>query len=78
MQQEPFKVQVWEKVAALVTAAFGLVAALAWNELIKAVIAQWVPEGSGLAAQLVYALFVTLVAVLASVWVARAVTRARR
>ena len=34
------KKQVIEKIAALVTAAFGLVAALAWNDTIKAIFKQ--------------------------------------
>ncbi len=33
----PLKVEVLEKIAALITVAFGLVAALAWNEAIKAI-----------------------------------------
>ena len=34
------KIEVIEKLAALVTAAFGLVAALAWNGAIKAIFVQ--------------------------------------
>ena len=34
-KEEPLKVIVLDKIAVLVTAAFGLVAALAWNDAIK-------------------------------------------
>ena len=33
----PLKQEILDKIAALVTAAFGLVAALAWNDAIKAI-----------------------------------------
>lgn len=69
--------QVLDKLAALITAAFGLVAALAWNEAIKGLIARYLSAGSGLAAQFAYAGFVTLIAVLASVWVARSIQKAK-
>lgn len=52
----------------LATSGFGLVAALAWNELIKTIINDYVKTkisvGSGLASMIVYALVVTLLAVL--------------
>ena len=37
-KSDEFKVQLLETFASLITAAFGLVAALAWNDTIKAVI----------------------------------------
>lgn len=51
----------------LSTSAFGLVAALAWNDLIKEVIAQYIkpfvgPQSS-IISMLVYALIVTMLAV---------------
>ena len=36
-KEEPLKVIALDKMAALITAAFGLIAALAWNEAIKAI-----------------------------------------
>lgn len=47
----------------LLTSAFGLVAALAWNEAIKKLIEQVVPKGAGLLSLFIYALAVTIVAV---------------
>lgn len=48
----------------LATAGFGLVAALAWNETIKGSIERFIKPGSGLISKLIYALIVTLLAVL--------------
>lgn len=51
----------------LATSGFGLVAALAWNELIKEVIKQFIEplfgKGSNLASLLIYAVAVTFLAV---------------
>ncbi|CAB3391255.1 MULTISPECIES: DUF5654 family protein [Kyrpidia] len=58
---------VLEKMVDLATAGFGLVAALAWNDLIKQVIqdfiAPYVPKGWGLFSMVLYALVVTALAV---------------
>lgn len=62
-----FKKQFAKQTLDLMTAAFGLVAALAWNSLIQEVIKTYVQpllgESSGVVSQLVYALFVTALAV---------------
>ena len=69
---------VLEKLSALVIAAFGLVAALAWNEAIKSLFA----EGGALyfiaaGGIWIYAIIVTVIAVLVSVWIAKAEQRAK-
>lgn len=51
---------------ALMTTAFGLVAALAWNEAIKTLIAEVVPRGQGVMSLFIYAIVVTAVAVVIS------------
>ncbi|PIS06969.1 hypothetical protein COT79_01800 [Candidatus Berkelbacteria bacterium CG10_big_fil_rev_8_21_14_0_10_43_14] len=43
----------------MLTSAFGLVAALAWNDLIKRVIDRYISPGSGVISQLIYAVIVT-------------------
>lgn len=52
---------------ALATSGFGLVAALAWNELIKEIVAEYIKpivgESSGVISLLIYAVFVTALAV---------------
>jgi len=51
----------------LSTSAFGLAAALAWNETIQAAVKEFIEPklpGSGILSKLIYALLVTLLAVL--------------
>jgi hypothetical protein len=48
---------------ALATAAFGLIAALAWNKFITDLIALFLKPGSGIWAELVYAVIITVIAV---------------
>lgn len=65
------KKEVIEKLAALITAAFGLVAALAWNNAIQAIFVQIFGEQSSIPAMLFYALIVTVIAVVATVWIGK-------
>ena len=67
-----FKIQLLETTAALITAAFGLVAALAWNEAIKAIIAEFLGADGTLVGLVVYAIIVTIIAVIATLLIARA------
>ena len=62
--QSPKKI-VSESLTMMVT-AFGLVAALAWNEAIKALIDQVLPKGQGLVPRFIYAVLVTVLVVVAS------------
>jgi hypothetical protein len=52
----------------LATSGFGLVAALAWNELVKSVIETYIkpylPKASGVISLLIYAVIITTLAVL--------------
>jgi hypothetical protein len=66
------KKDVIEKLATLITAAFGLVAALAWNDAIKSMFA----EGGALyfladGGPWIYAILVTILAVIATIWIAK-------
>ena len=65
------KTEVVEKLAALITAAFGLVAALAWNDAIKAVFNVLFGENSTIIAMMIYAIIVTILAVMATIWIGR-------
>jgi hypothetical protein len=66
------KGEVIDKLAALITAAFGLIAALAWNDAIKSLFmeggALYFLAAWGIWA---YALFVTFLAVIATIWIGR-------
>lgn len=79
------KKDVIEKLAALVTAAFGLVAALAWNDAIKALfVGPCGTEGAGALCSLsaggpwVYAVIVTIIAVFATIWIGKVAEKAKK
>ncbi|HUT06636.1 MAG TPA: DUF5654 family protein [Nitrosopumilaceae archaeon] len=76
-QPVPLKVEVLDKIAALVTAAFGLVAALAWNEAIKAVFKEIFGSADAVGPMLIYAIAVTIAAVILTIVVARAASNAK-
>lgn len=67
--------QVREKIAALITVAFGLVAALAWNGAIRAIFAKVFGDPDTLLAMLIYAVVVTIIAVIAAILIARSVAK---
>jgi hypothetical protein len=71
------KSEVIEKIAALVTAAFGLVAALAWNGAIQAIFKKVFGTAEGIGAMLTYAIVVTIIAVLVTIWIGRVSERAK-
>ena len=56
-----------KQMLSLATAGFGLVAALAWNNVIKeavdAYVKPYLPQGSGVISLLLYAIIITLLAV---------------
>lgn len=62
--------------AALVTAAFGLVAALAWNSAIQEIFKVFFGDQSGLMPMLIYAVVVTVIAVIATLAIGRAASKA--
>jgi len=72
------KSEVIEKLAALVTAAFGLVAALAWNGAIQAIFKQVFGSSEGVGPMLTYAIIVTIIAVLATIWIGKAAGKAKK
>jgi Zn-dependent protease with chaperone function len=67
------KGQVIQTIATLLTTAFGLIAALAWNEAIKAIITTFIPKGSDLTGLLIYAILITIIAVVVTLLIARAI-----
>jgi len=64
-----FKGEVVEKISVLMTSAFGLIAALAWNEAIQ----NWFKSQVWLATYglWAYAITVTVIAVIATIWISR-------
>jgi hypothetical protein len=72
-----FKDEALDKIGALMTAAFGLVAALAWNGAILEIFKQVFGEASTIVAQLAYAIIVTIIAIIFTIWIARAISHAK-
>ena len=68
--------EVVEKVAALVTAAFGLIAALAWNTAIQEIFRIIFGDQSGVLAMIFYAVVVTIIAVVVTILVGRVAAKA--
>lgn len=71
------KKDVIDKLTALITAAFGLVAALAWNEAIKSLFAQggalyFMASGG----PWIYAVIITILAVIATIWIGKVAEKA--
>ncbi|MBP3385633.1 MAG: hypothetical protein IJV90_06550 [Candidatus Methanomethylophilaceae archaeon] len=74
-----FKVQLLETFASLITAAFGLVAALAWNDTIKLAVKMLFPTDSGeIYSMIVYALIVTILAVIMTLFISRSLSKAKK
>jgi len=73
----PLRQEILDKIAALVTAAFGLVAALAWNDAIKAVFKEIFGTSDAIGPMLAYAIIITVIAVILTLTVARAASRAK-
>lgn len=71
------RAEIMEKLAALITAAFGLVAALAWNGAIRAIFEEAFGTAENIWALVVYAVIVTIIAVLATIWIARAAKKSK-
>jgi len=65
------KSEVSEKIAALVIAAFGLVAALAWNGAIQAIFKTVFGNPDNIWAMIIYAVIVTIIAVLVAMWIGK-------
>ena len=55
----------------LVTAAFGLVAALAWNDAVQELFKLYLSDGDSLPAKIWYAVLVTLIAVIVGLWLGK-------
>lgn len=70
--------EVIEKLSSLITVAFGLVAALAWNGAIKAIFIKFFGTAEGIGPMLVYAVVVTLIAVIVTIWIGKASEKAKK
>jgi len=71
------QVEIIEKIAALLTAAFGLVAALAWNDAIKAIFKEIFGTAEAIAPMVTYAVVITIIAVVVTVYIGKISDRAK-
>ena len=74
-KEPPMKILIVDKMSALITAAFGLVAALAWNEAIKAIFKEIFGSAESIVPMLIYAIVVTIAAVILTILVARSLSK---
>ena len=80
-KEKRFSEELTEQLVTLSTAGFGLVAALAWNQAIQDFVTKFVGPhipGSGLISKFVYAILITLFAVLVTYQLSRLASRFRR
>ncbi len=74
---QPLKIEILDKLSTLITAAFGFVAAFAWNEAFKVVFLGGLEPGDHPMVLVIYALFVSIMAVLLIIMIARTTARAK-
>jgi hypothetical protein len=70
--------EVLEKIVQLLTAAFGLVAALAWNTAIQELFTRIFGNSSDLAAKFLYAVVVTVIVVFVTIRLGRLAERLKQ
>lgn len=78
-KKKPLPIEVVRQMLTLATSGFGLVAALAWNNVIQEVvnnyIKKYLPNGSGVFSLFLYAIVVTLLAVTITMQLSRVVEK---
>ena len=74
---QPMKIEVLDKLSTLIAAAFGLIAAFAWNETFKAIIHSFVGDNAPIIVLIAYSMIITIVAVLLIIGLARASAKAK-
>jgi hypothetical protein len=67
-ENKKLHIEIVKQITLLSTSGFGLVAALAWNsviqEFVNVYVKKWFPSGSGILSLLIYALIITILAVI--------------
>lgn len=78
-ETESFGKEVQAKILGYITAAFGLVAGLAWNDAIKALIESYFPQGEGdLVAKFMYAIVISLIVVTITIYLSKLVDKKKK
>ena len=70
-ENKKLHIEIVKQIVTLSTSGFGLVAALAWNsviqEFVSTYVKKWFPAGSGIISLIIYALIITILAVVITV-----------
>lgn len=78
-EEQKIHVEFIKQLVTLSTSGFGLVAALAWNNVIKefvdTYVKKWLPEGSGFTSLLIYAIAITALAVIVTLQLSKILRR---
>lgn len=75
-EQKKLRTEIKEKTIGYMLAAFGLVAGLAWNEAIKALINVFFPTpGNDVIIKFVYAIVVTIIIVIVTVYLVKLIEK---
>lgn len=81
-KQKSFRRELTEQLVTLSTSAFGLAAALAWNEAIQAFVKEYIekfyPSQSAVISKFIYAVIITLLAVFITYQLSRLASRFNR
>lgn len=72
------KTEIIDKLSDLITTAFGLVAALAWNGAIQNIFKKFFGTAEGLIPMISYALIVTIIAVVLTIWIGKVKERTKK
>ena len=75
MKKSEITKQIREKIGTLMTTAFGLVAALAWKDAIRTIFAKVFGSQDTIVGMLIYAIVVTIIAVIAIFIIAKSIVR---
>lgn len=70
-ETKKIKQEVKKQTVGYILAALGLVAGLAWNEAIRALIDQFFPGKNSLGAKFLYAVLITVIVVVLGIYLAR-------
>jgi len=76
-KQKPLKIEVLDKISTLITAAFAFIAAFAWNEAMKELVYEKLSGDEAPFIVIGYAVMITILAVVVTVMVARAIGKAK-
>jgi len=73
--EDKVHIQIIKTVSTLITTAFALIAGLAWNEAIKAVITEFLHADNAVIGLIIYALIVTIIAVVVTLFIGKTLAK---